>query len=203
MVGRRVSLCVLTVVGALAGAGCHSDGTYQLSWAFEGEGATSALTCARRGVFSIWVGGSSTDGDTEALEVACAPGVLTRSVHTGNWSFTVLGLDREGCYRGNKLGGAGDGGVADGGPAASSPAPAGSCHVTDKLDLLAATAGPVDIAKDGMTMLSVTLMPLPTCADGVDNNGDGRVDLDDPVCQGDPSGSESAPAAAAASGSGQ
>ena len=32
----------------------------------------------------------------------------------------------------------------------------------------------------------VTLTPLPQCRDGVDNDLDGRVDLDDPDCAGNP-----------------
>jgi hypothetical protein len=32
----------------------------------------------------------------------------------------------------------------------------------------------------------VVLTPRPECSDGVDNDGDGRVDVDDPDCMGDP-----------------
>jgi len=32
----------------------------------------------------------------------------------------------------------------------------------------------------------VTLIPQPQCRDGVDNDLDGRVDLDDPDCAGNP-----------------
>lgn len=36
--------------------------------------------------------------------------------------------------------------------------------------------------------VSFHLDPAPACSDGVDNDRDGRVDLDDPDCQNDPSG---------------
>ena len=48
-----------------------------------------------------------------------------------------------------------------------------------------------DIAKDVPTVLTpdpVPLTPRPECSDGIDNDGDGRVDLDDPECAGDPNG---------------
>jgi len=60
------------------------------------------------------------------------------------------------------------------------------------LGALSASAGPIEIVKDATASLSVTLTPLPTCADGVDNDGNGRVDLDDPVCMGNPRGAEAA-----------
>src|SRR5260370_26092415 len=101
----RFHSCVVAValVAVVFGAaGCNSDGTYKLSWTFTGDGETSALTCARRGVFSIRVTGASAQGDHQDVEVPCAPGLVTRQVPAGTWTFTVLGLDREGCYRGNK-----------------------------------------------------------------------------------------------------
>lgn len=44
------------------------------------------------------------------------------------------------------------------------------------------------VAKDADVLAQpdpVELTPRPTCRDGIDNDGDGRVDLDDPVCGGD------------------
>jgi hypothetical protein len=44
---------------------------------------------------------------------------------------------------------------------------------------------------DGSTIqIAVTFVPQPECSDGVDNDHDGRVDLDDPACAGDPGGNE-------------
>lgn len=48
-----------------------------------------------------------------------------------------------------------------------------------------------DIRKDlpmTLTPDPVQLTPRPECSDGIDNDGDGRVDLDDPECAGDPNG---------------
>ena len=45
------------------------------------------------------------------------------------------------------------------------------------------------VTDDGPTVpFAVTFRPLPACMDGVDNDGDGRVDLDDPDCADDPYG---------------
>jgi len=47
----------------------------------------------------------------------------------------------------------------------------------------------IDVPKDGNATVdpAVELTPRVECADGIDNDGDGRVDLDDPECAGDPS----------------
>jgi hypothetical protein len=48
-----------------------------------------------------------------------------------------------------------------------------------------------DVAKDVTVVLDpavVELTPRPECSDGIDNDGDGRIDLDDPDCAGDPNG---------------
>jgi hypothetical protein len=42
---------------------------------------------------------------------------------------------------------------------------------------------PVVVVDDQLTTVPpITLPPLPQCRDGVDNDGDGRVDLDDAQC---------------------
>jgi hypothetical protein len=47
----------------------------------------------------------------------------------------------------------------------------------------AVSAGPVTIAVDGpVAEFSVQLTPPPVCNDGIDNDGDGLVDLADPDC---------------------
>ena len=76
---RSFSGPVFAAVAALvvwAGAGCGSDGTLKLSWTFAGEAEVSALTCAQRGVFSVFVAGA-TGGDGASTEVPCASGLLT------------------------------------------------------------------------------------------------------------------------------
>ena len=44
----------------------------------------------------------------------------------------------------------------------------------------------------------VVFIPQRACADGIDNDSDGLVDLDDPDCGGDAAGNSEAPAPAAA-----
>lgn len=246
---------VALVVGAgLSGAGCNSNGTFKLTWTFAGDGPTTALVCAQRGVFSILVTGASTAGNSERVEAPCAPGSLTRDLPASTWLFTVRGLDRAGCYRSSVLtmdggvdggfdggvdggvdggsdGGGSDGEAVDGGQPeaaaddaatadsaagevgedagddaaadvvpdagddafAQAAAPLAACDNGD-LAALSAMVGPIDIGKGETKSIEATLTPLPTCADGVDNNGDGRIDLDDPTCLGDPHGMEGAPA---------
>lgn len=172
---RLSSLSMSVAVAALvasAAAGCGNDGTIDFTWTFEGGQAASALSCAERGVFSIWVTGHSTDGQGDTTEAACAAGMLKQSVPASTWSFTLLGLDRNGCYRGARQ-------TAD-----------TVCRPTDGLGALSATSDPIAIAKDQTSRFAATFVPLPSCDDGVDNNGDGRVDLDDPLCQRDPNGTE-------------
>ncbi|HXI55333.1 MAG TPA: hypothetical protein VNO55_04710 [Polyangia bacterium] len=211
-----------------AGVGCHSDGSYKLTWSFAGGEAASALTCAGHGVFSISVVGSSEGGDSEQIEAPCASGALTDGVPSGTWSFTVKALDMAGRYRGDVLSAVGptgataDAGLADaaadgGAPADAAtdgvdPADAGSDAVipadaiadgvgpADAADIpagasfLSAMVGPQSIDKGATAVFAVVLTPLPACADGIDNDCDGRVDLDDPSCQGDPRGNEGATA---------
>ena len=47
-----------------------------------------------------------------------------------------------------------------------------------------ATAPGIAITDGGLATFSVTLEARPACRDGIDNDRDGRVDLDDPDCAG-------------------
>jgi hypothetical protein len=51
-----------------------------------------------------------------------------------------------------------------------------------------ADQGPVTIGDGTTTDLTAVFTPLPECGDGVDNDRDGRVDLDDPDCHCDATG---------------
>jgi hypothetical protein len=223
--GVRFMTAVAFGLSVAAGLGCHSDASYKLTWSFAGGEAASALTCARHGVFSISVVGSSEGGDREQIEAPCASGTLTDGLPSGTWSFDIKALDMAGRYRGDLLSAIGpagaiadaadagladaDGGVpadaaADGaGPADAAadvvvPAdaaidvvvPADAADVPAGAAFLSAMVGPQSIDKGTTATFAVVLTPLPTCADGVDNDCDGRVDLDDPSCQGDPRGNE-------------
>jgi hypothetical protein len=47
-----------------------------------------------------------------------------------------------------------------------------------------APSGMAQVSADVPGSVTVVLTPPPSCSDGVDNNGDGRVDAADPLCQG-------------------
>jgi hypothetical protein len=53
---------------------------------------------------------------------------------------------------------------------------------------LPSPSGTSVVTLDTPGAVSVHLQPAPACSDGVDNDRDGRVDLDDPDCQNDPRG---------------
>jgi len=109
--------------------------------------------CGRHGVDSVVITGIDTGGDGLFLQTSCPPGVRDVSVAPGTWTVQV-GLARP--YQGL--------GVDAGSPPAS---PTVMAVVTTD------TPGAV----------SVELTPPPACSDGVDNDGDGRVDQTDPDCQ--------------------
>ena len=249
--GVRFMTAVAFGLSVAAGLGCHSDASYKLTWSFAGGEAASALTCARHGVFSISVVGSSEGGDSEQIEAPCASGALTDGVPGGTWSFTVRALDMAGRYRGDVLSAVGPTGAtadaadagladatADGGAPADAAAdgvdladatadgvgpadvaidvvipadvaadmvipadaaadgvgPADAADLPAGVSFLSAMVGPQSIDKGATAVFAVVLTPLPACADGIDNDCDGRVDLDDPSCQGDPQGNEGATA---------
>jgi hypothetical protein len=188
---------VLAVVGVLA-AGCKQDGSYELSWSFgppmplpdsaagdggaaaddagapddaaagaPGDGAAGAPDdgaapleparsgCAAHGVFAIRITGASTGGDGEDVIVPCSAGSYTRGVPAATWSFAATQLGADGRPKG------------------------GSAQV-------ATMANPERqaIGSGQSVELTVVLTPLPACQDGIDNDHDGHVDLDDPDCRG-------------------
>ena len=53
---------------------------------------------------------------------------------------------------------------------------------------LPSPSGTSTVTVDAPGAVSVHLQPAVACSDGVDNDHDGRVDLDDPDCQNDPRG---------------
>jgi hypothetical protein len=111
--------------------------------------------CGRHGVDSVFVTGASDKGDGASFLAVCTEGKLHRTVPTGTWSFALHALD----VHGNSI-------------------------------------QPVDMP-DGMTypmpvnehpeaeFPPISIVPRPACRDGIDNDGDGRVDLADPDCGGD------------------
>ena len=151
---------ILSLAGALSTAGCADHGSYKVTWTFTGGEAASS-GCGLHGVDTIHVTGASTAGDGEDLITLCAPGELTHEVPVGDWTFTFHQLD----VRGQPI----------------MPVDAQGQPVPDPT----ATA---TVVKDKTLdpALTVELTARPECSDGIDNDRDGRVDLDDDDCMGDP-----------------
>jgi len=170
---------VLCLAGGVAGAaGCADHGSYTAIWAFVG-GEPALSGCGQHGVDSIRVTGRSTAGDSENIAAVCAGGQTTQSVPVGSWTFVVAQLDVRGRAIFPSLLDAQNQVVLDmdGNPV---PAPDPTATVEVQKDR---TADP----------FTVDLTPQPACRDGVDNDGDGRIDLDDPDCGGDPNANAESP----------
>lgn len=160
---ERSWLRMLCLAGGFLAVGCTNYGSYTVAWEFVGGNADSASAdCGMHGVDSIRVIGTSSEGDGENVAAVCPAGQLTHSVPVGTWTFTVHQLDVRG-------------------------------RLIDMMDAnddpVAPMAGAV-VKEDGDPVLldpsPVVLTPRPVCADGVDNDRDGRVDADDPACVADP-----------------
>ena len=159
---RRSWLWMLCLAGGLSAAGCTDHGSYTLSWKFPDDEASRG--CGLHGVDAIRVTGANTEGDHEHVIAVCSDGQLSHSVPVGSWTFNVNQLD----VRGRPI----EVFDADGAPV---PAPMPAAVIAEDASV---------------TFEPVELIPRPTCADGVDNNRNGRVDLDDPDCQPGGSGTE-------------
>ena len=169
---------MLCLAGGLWAAGCTDYGSYRMSWIFAPDEPAST-GCGQHGVDSIRMIGMSTEGDGAEVTTLCTtkqPGLpddaaFSHSVPVGTWTFTVQQLD----VRGRPI----------------SPTDAQGYPLPDPT----ATA---TVAADTDTPLypdPIVLTPRPECGDGVDNDVDGRVDLDDPECGGSSSAPSESPAA--------
>jgi hypothetical protein len=159
---------MLCLAGGLWAVGCTDYGSYSVSWMFppaapDEPGELPNTGCGQHGVDSLRLTGMSTEGDGEDVTTLCALGTFSHSVPVGTWTLTVQQLD----VRGRPI----------------SPKDAQGYPVPDPT----ATAR---VAADTDTPLDprvIVLTPRPACDDGVDNDRDGRVDLDDldgPECPG-------------------
>lgn len=158
----RSGVRALFVAGGLLAAGCTDKGSYQVTWTFVGDVPDARAACGLHGVDTIRVTGASGQGDGEDVIALCAPGTFAHEVPVGDWTFTLHQLD----VRGRPI----------------MPTDAEGQPVPDPT----ATA---TINKDQLLdpPLAVVLTPRPECSDGIDNDTDGRIDLDDADCDGDPS----------------
>jgi hypothetical protein len=161
---------VACLVGGFLVAGCADHGSYRVSWSFTDKSAPAG--CGAHGVDAIRVTGASTQGDGEDVVTLCAIGSFTHSVPIGNWTFTIHQLDAHG--RPIDVPQLDDQGQpvldANGYPTLVPDPTATATVATDAL---------VDLDP-----AMVALTPRPECSDGVDNDCDGRIDLDDPQCAG-------------------
>ena len=164
---------IACLAGGFLVAGCADHGSYRVSWSF--TDATSAQAgCGAHGVDGIRVTGASTQGDGEDVVTLCAIGEFTHGVPIGNWTFTVHQLD----VRGRPI----DVPQLDD---QGQPVLDANGYPTFVPDPTATAT----IAKDATVNLypdAVVLAPRPECSDGVDNDCDGRIDLDEPECAGAP-----------------
>ena len=174
----RLLALAFCMSAGLSAAGCADHGHYTVSWKFTDKEAGPG--CGYHGVDSIRVTGASTQGDAEDIITLCAapqsvdrpPGTFTHEVTVGDWTFTIHQLD----VRGNPI--VGSQWDAQGQLVLDmygNPVPADDPTVTGS------------VPKDGLiTFDQVTLSPWPACSDGVDNDGDRRIDFDDFDCMGSP-----------------
>ena len=164
----RSGLYALCLAGGLSAAGCTDKGTYQATWSF-GGGDLPGPGCGQHGVDAIRVKGASSEGDVDDVITLCAPGGFAHEVPVGDWTFTFQQLDVHGVRIEPR---------DDQDQAIPDPTAAGS------------------VGKDALTELPpVELVARPKCRDGIDNDGDGRIDLDDSDCKGDPNAATECPEA--------
>jgi hypothetical protein len=156
----RSGLFLLCFVGGLPAVGCADHGSYSVTWTFVG-GVAARSGCGLHGVDTIHVTGANTAGDGEDVVALCAQDQFSNSVPVGDWTFTFHQLD----VRGRPI-------VPVDGQGQVVPDPTATATVLKDKPL--------------ESPLPVEFTPRPECSDGIDNDGDGRVDLDDADCAGDP-----------------
>ncbi len=160
-------LCLLGVGASAMLGGCNNNGSYRIDWQFR----TQALPmsdptslprffqtgdCGLAGVSGIQIAAAHPDGSGRVVVgVPCGAGFYDGSLDAGSWTFDLLGLDASGMPK--------DPSNAALHGQTTSPV---EIHAGEK-------AGPIP---------AIHLHPLPQCQDGVDNDLDGRVDLDDADC---------------------
>ena len=153
----RTAVLPVLLAAAVGGAGCGPDGSYTLSWTITGETSADAYGCSSHGIDGIQVQALHATSLEPASLVTfpCAPHFGEHKIDAGDYVLQVTPLNA----RGERL--------------------------TDPRTgvAVAPVEVPVKVPSEGTTNTdAVTLTPNPACADGVDNDGDGLVDLADPDC---------------------
>ena len=151
---------VLLLVGAgVIAAGCDNTGSYRLYWEF--APAFASGDCGRVGVSGIQITATK-PGSVSARVVPCALGFYDGRLDQGTWTLALVATDAAGQVKDPSM---------------------GFLSGATALDAVEIHAG-----EQAAPIPPVFLQPLPQCRDGVDNDLDGRVDLDDADCLGNADG---------------
>jgi hypothetical protein len=154
----------LGAAGALAAAGCTPTGHYQVSWNFfpnaDGTGTpeSAANACGLHGVDAVFIQGTSGGNGATEIALCTSPGLAPDGTEVwGQVTGTVATGDwtftiQQMDVRGTRFG------------------------ATETTATMTVSQGATAVFP------TVTLTPRPECSDGVDNDHDGLVDLDDPGC---------------------
>ncbi len=163
---NRCYLCVFAF--ALIAGGCGEAGSYELSWTIsklDGKAAPCTVSSVH----------TCSKAGLDSLQVVV--------LRTGDAEETAL----HPCYT------PGDGALGRGPDLTDGPV---TLRVTGLSPGGQQLTSPVEVSADipleGLVKVKINLPRPPRCADGVDNDGDGLVDLKDPECKGADKGNESA-----------
>jgi hypothetical protein len=153
-----LGLCLLAA-STLAG-GCSKTGSYRVDWQFADtalptKGPFQSGDCGRVGVGAIRITASS-GGSDDVRAVPCGTGFYEGTLDPGSWTLTLVALDGAGQIKEQEPG-------------------TGNLTGTGLVEVQTGEMAPA--------IPPVFLPPLPQCRDGVDNDRDGRVDLDDADCR--------------------
>jgi hypothetical protein len=161
---------LLGSIGELVG--CSNNGTYEVHWTFDPNGKPlTAGDCGGHGVSELAIV-SSNPGGLDRVIAPCAAGQFHHDLPAGSWTLVVSALDSNGLIK-----------EPPGSPLLNAQA---TVSINDgQLTRVPAILPGADPMGSGSALY---LPPEPECRDGVDNNHNGLVDLDDPGCAGDPNG---------------
>ena len=138
-------------------AGCSSKSNLQVSWTFSDLGGPpSAQDCSRRGLTSVSI--AATEAGVTVV-VPCAAGRASLLLEPRAYTVRVIGRSPRGAE------------LLDPRPDEGT-VPAALSHVAYANEQPARVPGAID----------VTFRTLPSCANGIDDDGDGATDLSDPAC---------------------
>jgi hypothetical protein len=163
---RALLVGMMVAAGALGAGGCTPEGTVELTWQFPviaargNEPESAPAGCGSHGIDSLMITGANDAGDGATIVALCTAGWVRRDVPVGTWSFAFHSVDIQG-------------------------------RLIRALDDPDAQSETLAVAEDAATMFpAVTLRPRSACSDTIDNDSDGRIDLDDPECEGNAGGAD-------------